>query len=421
MSKNLPFIDPYITLYMFFSLKHGKNVAYQWGHVLASQLGVRLHDVDNPPLNSDENVCFIYPQHDAWVVYASVDKKGDCPKSVWGVLSDILFGHQDFEETLSKGALWRRWTTRTKSFWGMSLFFGAEIESLQEEDDWLETIFPLYNFSESNCLTSLQKWGLIWQITDLLNLEQKPIHIYAVLALKEYAKEAEDILINQIDIVELSLHKSYQQLEHYEAHRKTLYDLLDYLDRQLEELIEAEQPRRDVLTAFSKEHFEFSKLSSNTLELQNTVDINRKNYHRTAKELGLFGTQDEIFSAHSKQLRTGYDQLQADQIYYKAALQRFETGLQAVRANLELLLVEQEQTDAKRDKQRDSILALIGLLLGVAQLWPIADTVLDLLNPNSLDSWQVMRLGINVACLNGVVILLALLIGLGVYSWVRRE
>lgn len=373
MSKNLPFMNPYITLYTFFSLKDGAEIAHQWGYALASQLGVPLHDTDNPPLNPDDNVCFIYQQHDAWVVYASVDKKGDCPKSVWGVLSDILFGHQDLEEALNQGILWKRWATRTKSFWGMSIFFGSEIESLQEEDDWLETIFPLYDLSESNYLTSLQKWGLIWQIIDLPNLQQKPIHIYAALALKEHADEAEEILINQIDVVELSLHKSYQQLEHYEVHRPELYKRLDHLDEELEDLIQTEQPTREVLTAFSKEHFEFSKGSSNTLELQNTVNINRENYRETAEELDLFGSQDEIFTAHSKQLRTGCEQLKADQIYYEAALRRFETGLQAVRANLELLLVEQEQSDAKRDKKRDFILALIGVALSATQIWPILD------------------------------------------------
>lgn len=380
MSEQLLFIDPYISLYAFFNAKSGEELAHNWGKILSVLLKVPLHVPNAPEPEPDKNICSIYQQHDAWIVYASVDQIGSYSLTVWDDLRRTLFNDEDIWSGLNQTLLQQQWTERGNIFWGMSIFFGANVKSIPEEEminDWLANLPlpPESSFPKLSCPLYRPQWGRMWQLDNRQkNISQSP-HVYAVLAIEEHASKAENLIFkkNHIDRIELSLHKSYQQLQHYESFRDTLYDDLGKLDEQLQELIETESVQHKALTDFSIQYVTFSKLSTQVLELQNTVKINTTNYDQTANMFNLLEKKDNIFDRHLLHLHAGYQQLKADYIYYEAGLRRFETGLQAIRADLELSLVEQERKEANRERKRNLIFTAIGLVLGLTQIWPIVD------------------------------------------------
>lgn len=394
MSTYSPLINPYLSLYAFFSAADGKETAHKWANQLAKHLDVPLHHPGDPDPDPTQNVCSIYRQHDAWVVYASVDKTEAHAQIVWQELSVTMFGaNKSAWQELNQRVFGSPSPPRSHLFWGITLIFGADVAALPSDSvvkNWLDAI-PLPSpeaHSPQRLIPSQQPWGMIWQLANQSDAIQQSTHIYTILAKAEQADEANNLLfaINHYDRIELSLHKCYQQLQQYEQNRNQLYHRLDELDAALETLLEQTQPKQEALTTFSTQYVEFTKWNSQILELQNTVGINSRNYHQTAKKLNLFRPQEQVFSTHNEQLRTGYRQLQADRTYYNAANERFSTGLQAVRADLELRLLkaeqesteqwrisqqdakEKERKEAKREKQRDLLLVLITLRGNVGEI-----------------------------------------------------
>lgn len=443
MSTYSPLINPYLSLYAFFSAADGEETAYTWGNELAKHLDVSLHHPDDPDPDPTQNVCSIYRQHDAWVVYASVDKTEAHTQTIWQELSVTMFGanHSAWQE-LNQRVLGSPSPPRSHLFWGITLIFGADVAALPSDSvvkNWLQAI-PLpapEAHSPQRLIPSEQPWGMIWQLANQSDPIQQSTQIYTILALDSHAEEANNLLfaINHYDRVELSLHKCYQQLQQYEQNRDQLYHRLDELDAALETLLEQTPPKQEALTTFSTQYVEFTKWNSQILELQNTVTINGTNYDQTAKKLNLFRPQEQIFSTHLQQLKTGYRQLQADRTYYNAANERFNTGLQAVRADLELRLLkaeqqstenwritqqhegEKERKEAKREKQRDLLLVLISILLALSQIWPLVDKFLELLEPQYTGLLEIRFLTIIAFLAVLLSILIGIWIGLSDWSW----
>ena len=90
-----------------------------------------------------------------------------------------------------------------------------------------------------------------------------------------------------MDLIALSLHKSYHHLQQHDEIRDDLHRLTNRLDEVLDKLIETPTPQRDRLTKLSKQYLEFAKLASQVTELQNTVTINTENYRQITNELKL--------------------------------------------------------------------------------------------------------------------------------------
>lgn len=420
MSIHHPLHNPYLSLYAFFSGQKGEQAAHDWGERLASHLGVPLHDDDGSQIDPSQHVCLIYREHDAWVVYASADMQGAYPLTAWQELSEIIFGAESAAwQTLNEQVWGDDWQARANLFWGVTVFFGAEVTSLGyrqqpllsanpltslwrigvklaqlaqkllrsspqaldlQPERWLGQL-PLLPESKvlSPTLSSQQPWGTLWHLARPSGDMVPSVHIYVVLSTPEQANQVDEILFRRsnIDRVELSLHKSYHQLRQYELGRDELQVRISGLDTALENLLQNSPPEQNKLMAFSTEYVKFAKWASEITELQNTVTINSNNYQKTARRLALLRQEDEVFKRHLQQLKDDQAQLQADKTYFDAATERLGIGLQTIRADLELRLVEKERTEAGRETQRNLLLGRIGILLGLTQIWPILHDQMD--------------------------------------------
>jgi hypothetical protein len=106
-----------------------------------------------------------------------------------------------------------------------------------------------------------------------------------------------------------------------------------------------------------------------------TIAINQNNFQQVATDLKLLQPDDHVFNHHQERLRHALYQVTVDKTYYDAAKERVDTGLQTLRADLEFSEAERERgreiAEAQRENRRNWILGLIGVILGLAQIWPI--------------------------------------------------
>lgn len=432
MSGDFPLKNPYLSLYAFFSRKKGERAARAWGGQLATRLGVRLRAPDDPDIDPSQNLCFIYRLRDAWIVYASVDREGEYAPAVWQELGEIMFGVAGAAWQIGaypggaapSGSESQAWW---RVFWGVSVLFGAEVTRLPSQEEagaYLEAIPLLPNSQALDPIASSeQAWGTVWQLAGYSNQMQHSPHLYAILSTHKQAEALNEILFtkNHYDQMELSLQKCYHQLRQYEQGRDLLHTHIYDLDHALQAVLQSSPPKQEKLTGLSRQYVEFAKWSSEVSELQNTITINSSNYEQLGLQFNLFHEQDNVFEPQLKRLKHGQKQLDADKVYYNALVERVGTGLQAVRADLELRMVQveqdaarewrhfmrkqsdlelrliegqqqatenwralqrqneerkedaqrREQQEIEREKQRDLLLALIGIVLGATELWSL--------------------------------------------------
>lgn len=380
-----PLINPYLSLYVFFDdegiEKMKDSIAYQWAQCLANNLEDTILYTDETfdQIDTSKDFCWIYRQHDTWVVYASANYKGRYALEEWQHLSRWLFDpYEKAWHTLSQHI---SDDVIAKIYWGTTLFFGAEVADFDfDAQTWLKEV-PLLPKSEldADSPLSVQEWGRLWQVAGLYEAEAESPHIYMVLAQSAKIERVKNVLFERdnMDLIALSLHKAYHHLQQYEEKRKTLHKLIGELDQALKELLSQPEPQRQHLSTLSQRYLTFTHWASRVTELQNTVSINANNYDQIVNALQLSHDHDHIFKKHEQQVAHDLAQIEADKVYYDAALQRVDTGLQTLRADLELRQAEKERREAKREKHRDLRLAYLGILLGITQLWPIWQNMME--------------------------------------------
>ncbi|MDM8526847.1 hypothetical protein QUF58_01435 [Anaerolineales bacterium HSG24] len=411
--------NPCLSLYGFFRReidKEGQEIkdstARRWGEALANRLEVVLRDEhDQTPPEPDQNLCQIYHHHDTTIVYASVDQKESQPLTAWQTIGQTLLKNDWADWVSFNQQLLGDWPKRSDNYWGMSLIFTAEVSTMLIDGLSVTSLLPMLETAETSLeslesplesllespLLSAQPWGKAWQLTET----EEPFRIWAVLVedTADLIHLADKVLFTQgyVDMLSLSLHKSYQQWHQYESERNGLQGLIKKLDISLKQLLKDEHPQRQQLTRVSNRYVDFVDLASRVAALRNTIFINSTNYEQLCQNLKLDVTpQDDMFAIHQRQLAHYLLQLDADRAYYEAAMQRFDTGLQTVRANLELILVEQEQQAAQKEKRRDLFLVLIGLWIGVTEICGILDTVLELSGTGITSGYDMLRLQANI-------------------------
>ena len=400
------------------------------------------------------------------MLYVSVDVQAAEPVTVWQELSTTLFGmNRSLWQTLHEQIRQESPETPSKRFWGSSLFFGTEVSLEKVDTQAMEPYLPqLLGWTDDvKVKSSTQPWGKLWQLNEASNQALESDHLYVVLKESPLTNEADEFFqFGIIDQLELSLHKAYHHLRQHELGRKTLYQLIPELDAVLKRLLRQENPTKAHLSALARQYAKYVDWISQVAALQQTVAINRHNYDYLADEFCLLRETDRVYRSHTRQLKRGLSQLEADQVYYEAAQKRLDTGLQTVRAELELQLViaghkaadEREQTRIQREQERekeqqererekreaqtrrdeeqdtrerekeeiearekehDLLLAWIGFWLGMTQVWPIIQEIIESYRN------EAIRLQADQAFLIVILLMVMLLLGRLIWKGSRRE
>lgn len=414
MSEQHPIISPYLSWYVYFSNYDGQQPAREWGERLAAHLGVPLH-TDYDDIDASQHICYLYPLPDTWVLYVSVDMQGPQPLTAWQELSSTLFGQdRQLWQALYQQIREASPQTPSRHFWGSTLLFGAEPSSASFDAEQWQGLMPLLLGwgNQVRLKRSVEPWGNVWQLTGLYDDFIETAHIYAVLTESD-SQASYFFEFGKLDQLELSLHKAYHHINQHRIGRKRLYSLMPELDAQLKKLLDKAIPTQQSLSTLSKQYLNYVDWISQVAQLRQTVAINSDNYRYIAEEFRLLRQTDEIFKDHSQKLKRGMAQLDADRVYYEAGQRRLDTGLQTLRAELELQLVtaqhkaaeEREQARQEREREREKaqkraeaerearekenerqeerenernqLLTWIGIGLGLTQLWPITERILE--------------------------------------------
>ncbi|GEM_PF-4720043 len=395
---NQTFKNPCLSVYLFFSGKEGQAEAQTLQDKLKTRLNQNSH-IDPAP------VCRQYERHDTLVLYVSFEQKNDVPQT-WQPLKSGLIDLLPMQRK------------RDKFFWGMSLLYSAEVDSLNFDTTALQNeVFP--NAKEVSISTKV--WGTFWQLSD--EPKDSP-HIYMVLIEDKVAGDKVLFSEKAIDVPELSLHKCYQDIDQHETNRAQLHELVRDIDGKLETLLNDSAPARQSLTNVSKSYVQFAKWASQLAALQNTVKINQSNYERFAKHFGLLSNEDgaDLFVKHQRRIQQGLDQIEADNKYAEAAMQRFSNALETARANYELVTMEQETQSARRERWRDVVLGFIGIVLGLTQVCPLAAEIVKVKFPTAEFAFNLFSFTIitTFLCIFGIV-LVGLLFEHGLSKLFRKK
>jgi len=378
MNEISPLNTPFLSIYAYFG---DETIAHKWH----KKLNEHLKQSSDP-----DYVCRIYHRHDVWVAYASISLGDTHTPEAWKNLSVDMFGENGTQWTdINQTIIGNDWLTQFGSYLGVTLFFGAEVTDtdFQHQKEWLVHVplLPESKPTKPNIL-SQPTWSHIWQLAGQPKGQpdtmHKYPHVYVVLFTPDQKKEAYSIFFRKgnMDILELSLHKSHQHLQNYEHGQGNLHRWIDNLDSQLTPLLHSPEPSQTKLQNFSKEYADFATAISVAAELQNSVHINTLNARQRIEEFSFTPTNDVIYHTHLKQIEHGLTQLEVDKVYYEAAMQRLDTGLQTVRTHLETI-------QNQRNLRIEWLLGIIGVILGVVGVLPFLEERIFPLFPDNKLLW----------------------------------
>lgn len=384
--------DPYLVLYAFFNREDGWAEARDYHQEMRQRLQISSPSDDASGFNRDldsRRRVYVYSQENAGVVYLSLDVGGKQHPKTWSRLNEIALGRDWLE------------CPQGDKIWGSSIFFGATVESLPLTDRQVNSLLaeiPLPLIHQPNRPTpaySQQKWGDVWLLASRLILKENHPQVYLILSTPEQEATLNQVLPppNSFDLIELSLHKICNQLEIYRQHRpdwnRHSYQLDADFKEILTELRQKQSVDRAKLSDLSTPYVDFVGWTTKIAALRQTVEINAANYQQTISKLRLATPEDTIFNVFKQQFEREVNQLKHDLAYDEITVQRIRAGLETIRADLELKLVEaeyqtaqewrktrvqnevREKKEAGKERQRDLLIAFIGLILGITQVWPI--------------------------------------------------
>lgn len=468
-----PIKDPYLLLYAFFN---DKEVAEKWGTALVdginlsqpadATISLRQGSARNEASPPGMPLCELYQPNDSgdiWIVNASLDvPQPDKVQSlaIWPAFAEKIFGQpaSDAQDSfkrwqpISQALPSKDWRKRDDTFLGISLLFVAESQAqillparqqalfwwqdayqklwrwwqevqtveLRQAEEAITRINTLLSLpggaTGSSYRPSAQKWGVLWQ-----RIEQfEPVdarlspHLYVVLTNPQQSEVCRELLLrnNHFNLIELSLHKAYQQIGQNEAVHEQLKVLNQQLNKTLETFHTLPEPTAALLQQLATQYYQLEYTASRIADVHTTVSINLGNYEQTAKFQNLFHAHDNVFSQHLKRMQEGQHQLKVDQQYYQSAAHRAKTGLESGQATLDAALLKVERHKNELSQRRDIIIAVIGVIIGIAQIWPLADKALELWKPKSLPvltfrMWSNGTIFITLTCATCLLLLYA--------------
>lgn len=343
--------DPYLALYAFFNREEdGWTEAKNLHRQILQRLQISSPNDDASGFDKDldsQRRVYIYHQEDAVVIYSSIDIGGEQRSKTWSQLSEFILG-QDWRER-----------PQSDHLWGMSIFFGATVEALPQTDKQVDNILatislPLIPQPERPVPAySQQTYGDVWLLASRLSLKENHPQVYLVLSTPEQETVLNQVLPppNGFDLIELSLHKISNQLEIYHQHRSDWNRHSSKLDSAFKEILtELRQKQnfdREKLSNLSTPYVDFVGWTTQIAALHQTIEINATNYQQALNKLELTTPNDAIFSTLKQRFEQEKDQLKHDLAYDEITVQRIRAGLETIRADFELKLVEAEYQTAQ--------------------------------------------------------------------------
>lgn len=395
--------DPYILVYAFFDAT--SPYAQIWHAYVKERFEKHLELAEKRP-EIFHHQLQLYDKEDALIVFVAIECLGSHSTPIWRKLHSILFGADGVRLPTGEGC------------WGITVIFGGLVEEEQAADKYLLYLNDLSqllgNYAGATPLHSNQSWGRLWLVQHPRRADQISPQIYMVLPSHKQEVLAHQFLLteNGFNLVEASLHKAYQQFDIYQHYCAEWKEAVPFLDKALDEALQNMHKHQllesSKLTLLSLRYAEFFGWLTRLAELHNTIETNYTNYRYTSTDFGFLHEDDQIFRFHMRKLEQAVAQLAVDRRYYEAAVARLDVGLQTVRTNLELALVEAERVsrdEARRQGEqadrRDFLIAMLGLLLGFTQLWPLIQERFQLLEWQS--SSRLIANGVALLCFGVLV------------------